>query len=71
MAKLFEYAVLYHPKITKDANGNETQGPDKIITTPTFTLAKDDKEVAIRASRAIPEEYIDKLDQIEIVVRPF
>jgi hypothetical protein len=70
-SKLFEYAVLYHPKIVKDSQGNETQGDDKIIKAPEFTLAKDDKEVAIRAARAIPDEYLTKLDQVEIVVRPF
>ena len=71
MAKLFEFAVLFHPRVVRDALGNETQGPDKIISDPVFTLAKDDKEVAMRAARAIPEDYLDKLDQVEIVVRPF
>jgi hypothetical protein len=71
MAKLFEFAVLFHPKVVKDAQGNETQGADKIVKAPEFTLAKDDKEVAIRAARAIPDEYLDRLDQVEIVVRPF
>ena len=71
MAKLFEFAVIFHPKVVRDALGNETQGPDKIISDPVFTLAKDDKEVAMRAARAIPEDYLDKLDQVEIVVRPF
>lgn len=70
-SKLFEYAVLYHPKVVKDAQGNETQGPDQILTRPEFVLAKDDKEVAMRAARAIPDSYLDKLDQVEIVVRPF
>jgi hypothetical protein len=71
VSKLYEYAVLFHPKVVRDANGNETQGPDVILTAPTFVLAKDDKEVAMRAARAVPESHIDKLDQVEIVVRPF
>lgn len=70
-SRLFEYAVLHHPKVVKDAQGNETQGADAILTPPTFVLAKDDKEVAMRAARAIPESHLDKLDQVEIVVRPF
>ena len=70
-SKLFEYAVLYHPKVVKDSQGNETQGDDQVVRAPEFTLAKDEKEVAIRAARAIPEEYLTKLDQVEIVVRPF
>ena len=71
MAKLFEFAVLYHPKVVKDALGNETQGPDAIVQVPEYVLTKDDKEVAIRAARAIPDIYLDKLDQVEILVRPF
>lgn len=70
-SRLFEYAVLFHPKIVKDAQGNETQGPDTIVHKPAFVLAKDDKEVAMRAARMIPEEYLDRLDQVEIVIRPF
>lgn len=70
-SKLFEYAVLYHPKVVKDAQGNETQGEDMIVSPAQFVLAKDDKEVAIRAARAIPDEYLGKLDQVEIVIRPF
>lgn len=71
MAKLFEYAILYHPKTIKDGSGNDITTPDKIISSPQFVLAKDDKEVAIRAARSIPDEYMDKLDLVEIVVRPF
>lgn len=68
---LFEYAVIYHPKTVKDAQGNETQGTDELLVKPTHILAKSDKEVAMRAARAIPEEYLDKLDRVEVCVRPF
>lgn len=71
MSKLFEYAILYHPKVVKDANGNETQGPDKLLVQPTHVLATSEKEVAMRAAREIPEEYLTKLDEVEVCVRPF
>lgn len=71
MAKLFEYAIVFHPKTVKDAQGNETQGPDELVVKPTFVLAKSDKEVAMRAAREIPEKYLDTLDQVEVCVRPF
>ena len=71
MAKLFEYAVIYHPKLVKDQAGNETQGPDKLLVEPVFVLASNDKEVAMKAARSIPDEYVDKLEQIEVIVRPF
>lgn len=70
-AKLFEYAVMYHPKTKKDAQGNELQGGSVLLVAPTHVLAGNDKEVAMRAARAIPDEYMDKLEQVEIVVRPF
>lgn len=71
MAKLYEYAVIHHPKVVKDAAGNETQGPDTLVVAPKHLLAKNEGEVAMRAARAIPEEYTDRLDEVEIVVRPF
>lgn len=71
MMKLYEYAILYHPKVVRDPQGNETQGPDVIVASPQWTLANDDKEVGIRAARAIPVEYLDKLDRVEILIRPF
>jgi hypothetical protein len=72
VSKLFEYAVIYHPKVVKDAMGNETQGPDKLLVDPTYVLAADDKQVGMIAARAsVLADYLDKLEQVEIVVRPF
>jgi len=73
MAKgqLFEYAVLYHPKPTKDPAGNDTTPKSTMIVEPTRILADNDKEVSIKASRAIPPTYDDKLELVEILVRPF
>lgn len=68
---LFEYAIIYHPQTVKDALGNETQGHDELLVKPTFVLAKSDKEVAMRAAREIPDAYLDKLERIEVSVRPF
>jgi hypothetical protein len=71
MAKLFEYAIIFHPKTVRDGQGNETQGPAEILVQPTFVLAKSDKDVGIRAAREIPQKYMDLLDQVEVCVRPF
>jgi hypothetical protein len=67
---LFEYAVLFHPKQTKDASGNDTTPADEIVTPITPVLAKDDREVQIVAARGVPEKFLTVLDDIEIVVRP-
>lgn len=66
--KLYQYAVLYHPteKQKKDEGLSS-----KVLVALTTILAQDDKGAAIQAARAIPEQYVDKLDQVEIAVRPF
>jgi hypothetical protein len=35
------------------------------------TLSQSQEEVAMRAARAVPEKYADKLNRVEIIVRPF
>lgn len=71
MSKLFEYAIIHHPKVVKDAQGNETQGQDTLVQPPCHVMANSDKEVAMRAAREIPELYLNKLEEVEICVRPF
>lgn len=69
--KLYEYAVLYHPKQTKEqADRNETP-KSVLVTSPQTVLAGSDEEVRIMAARSIPAEHLDHLDDIEIAVRPF
>lgn len=70
--KLFEYEVLYHPKTKKDAAGNPMEEKKSIlVSAPQHVLAVSDKEVAMLAARSLPEDYTDKLDDVEIVIRPF
>ena len=73
MAKgqLFEYAVLFHPKPTKDPAGNYTTPKSEVIVEPIRILAENEKEVSIKASREIPEKFDDKMELVEILVRPF
>ena len=70
--KVFEYVVIYHPKEKKDAAGNPTETKKSIIVTDVQrVLATSDKEVGMLAAKAIPDEYNDKLEDVEIVIRPF
>lgn len=63
--KIFQYVAFYNPA-KKDS-------PEKavIIFEPKTILAKDEREAMMRAARDIPEKYIDKLNEVEIAVRPF
>jgi hypothetical protein len=63
--------VLYHPKPSRDAGGNDTTPKSEMLIKPTDVLAADSETVAKIATRAIPKEYDDKLDLVEISVRPF
>ncbi|MDD5305012.1 MAG: hypothetical protein PHS14_18085 [Elusimicrobia bacterium] len=69
--KLFEYAVIYHPKAKKVKGEEETGGKSILIVDVTRVLANEASEVAMRAARAIPAKYADMLDLVEVVVRPF
>lgn len=71
MAKLFEVAIIHNPKATKDAQGNDTTKAASVLMEPKHILAKDEKEVAMRGARDIPDAYLDKLDEVEVLVRPF
>ena len=69
--KLFTYCVLFHPKPQRDAGGNDTTPKSEILIKPTDVLADNADTVAKIAMRAIPKEYDDKLELVEIAVRPF
>jgi len=69
--KLFEYAVLFHPRATKDQVERGDLPASELIVEVEQVLARSDKEALMMATRAIPEQYEDKLDQVEIALRPF
>lgn len=66
--RLFEYAVIFHPKPAKK---DEEAPPSEVIVDVKRVLCTDEKAAAMLAARAIPEAYADKLDNVEIAVRPF
>ena len=69
--KLFEYAILFHPKTTKKMEDDGVEAKSEILVQPKTVLADGPDQVSILAAREIDGKYLDKLDQVEIVVRPF
>jgi hypothetical protein len=69
--KLFEYAVLYHPKPTKEQNDRGETPKSEVLIEPKSVLATSPEQVSILAGRSIPDTHVDKLEDIEIIVRPF
>lgn len=66
--KMFQYAVLWHPT---DKQKKDDSVKSKVISEVQTILASDQQGVTMAAAMAIPAEYKDQLDQIEIIVRPF
>lgn len=69
--KLYEYAVIFNPLPTKDEKERGEKPKSKLIVDVTRVLSNDDKEAMMLAARAIPQEYTDRLDRVEIALRPF
>lgn len=67
-SSLFEYAILLHP-IQEDTT--KAVPPSEILVKPTTILAATPQEAQMVAARAIPDRYIDRLQEVEIAVRPF
>ena len=65
--KLFQYALLFK-EVDKDG---KFTGKGKIIKEITTILAADEKAASFQAATQVPEEYKDKLDQVELAIRPF
>lgn len=59
---LFQYAIILNAKDDE---------PARILVPPTNILAKDSNQANILAARAIPEEYLESLELVDIAVRPF
>ena len=69
--KLYEFAILHHPTPTKDQNDRGETPKSVVIKMPTVAMAVSPDQVSVLAARQIPDEFIDKLEEVEIVVRPF
>jgi hypothetical protein len=65
---LFQYAIILR-RTEKDRK--DGVGEDKILVMPTTVLTKDQSMATMLAVRAIPAEHADKIDRIEVAVRPF
>lgn len=66
--RLFQYAILFHPT-AKYADGD--QRPSEVVIQPTTILAVDENAARMQAIISIPKEYQDKLEQLEVALRPF
>lgn len=66
-SRLYQYAAILEPTENEEEQGITA----KLVLPITTILAKDDSAAILLAGRDIPVEYLDKLDRIQVVVRPF
>ena len=64
MDRLYEYAVILQPK-------PDTDEKSEIVVPVTTVLAPSEGQVNLIAARKIPDDLTDRLDRIQVVVRPF
>ncbi len=60
--------MIYHPK---RKSKDDPQAKSELIVDVQRSICSSQDEALILASRQIPEDYLDKLEQVEIAVRPF
>ncbi|MHA1966571.1 MAG: hypothetical protein ACW964_02090 [Candidatus Hodarchaeales archaeon] len=64
---MYQYAILWHPNKDEEKKGKKS----KIVVDPTTILASDERVAQMIVIKAIPEEYEDKLEQLDVAIRPF
>lgn len=67
--KIFEYHLILRATDEEREAGHVSE--EMITDAPKTVFAVDEKGALMQAARAIPEKYADKLDQIEVALRPF
>ena len=65
--KFFQFAVALHPTESDRKAGLTST----VLVEVTTVLAKDAAQATLIAARAIPTLALDKLDRVEVAVRPF
>ena len=76
--RAFQYLIIHHRPASKEERESGKVPESMFIGAgdgdpgqPTTVLSIDERQAGIHAARAIPQAYLDRLDEIEIIVRPF
>jgi hypothetical protein len=65
--RLFQYVVYHNP----DNKKRDVPEKPRIIVDITTVLAASEQQAGILASREIPEDYMDDLEEVVVAIRPF
>jgi len=64
---MYQYALVWNPTPEQEKDGKKA----KIIHEPKYILAKDHNAVFVQVARLIPDEYVEQMDQVEILIKNF
>jgi hypothetical protein len=65
--KLFEFAVIFYPTDEERKNGQKAE-----VVIPIGTMIAKDRDVVFKkVIKLIPSQYDEKLDQVDVAIRPF
>jgi hypothetical protein len=70
-SKLYEYAIIQHGRVTKAEEELGKRPVSSVLVEPKRVLVRDENEALLTAAREIPVEFISRLDEIEVLIRPF
>ncbi len=65
---LYLISAIYNPKPVIATNGQDNTPESVLIVQPKYVLSGNADEAHVILSRLIPEEYMDKLDQVSKVI---
>jgi hypothetical protein len=65
--KVWEYVIIAHPTTDEAKQGKGTE----ILVNPKVIVAPDERTAGIIAARQIPDTHLEKLDRVEVALRPF
>jgi hypothetical protein len=65
--KLFQYVIFYVPTEEETKTGKKPE----VLVDIKNVLASEERNVVVMASRDIPSDYLNRLENVNIVVRPF
>lgn len=67
----FEYIILHHPSVSQREREDGVKKPTAVLQDRKTMLAEDAKTVGLKAAREIPNDFLELLDEVEIIIRPF
>ena len=66
--RIFQYAVIKQPRYDRDGEQIEA---GELVVPITSVLAADEGQAQMLAARAIPEDDLDAIERLVVVISPF